>query len=210
MEKLSYLCRKAFFMEQKSKMKKVGVYSGSFNPVHVGHVALAEYLLAHTDLDEIWMVLSPQNPFKQNAELLSDELRYAMLQLALHDVQGVFPSDVELKMPKPSYTADTLRHLSGAYPDVEFSLIIGADNLEIFDRWRDYQYILDNYRLLVYPRRGCLADVKKYNGNIVLVDAPLFDVSSTMIRRCLKNGKGAERFLLPEVMAFINENKLYR
>ena len=188
----------------------MGIYSGSFNPVHAGHVSLAEYLLNHTDLDEIWMVLSPQNPLKNNAELLPDEVRYAMLELALHDAKNIVPCDVELKMPKPSYTVETLRYLSRAYPDIEFSLVIGADNLEIFDRWREYEYILDNYRLLVYPRRGCVADVAKYGGRITLVDAPLFDVSSTMIRKAVRNGRDVSGYLSPAVMDFINSNKLYR
>jgi len=199
------------FESEKILMKKIGIYSGSFNPVHIGHISLAKYLLKNADLDEVWMVLSPQNPLKENSVLLPDNVRYEMLKLALCDERGILPCDVELKMPKPSFTVETLRRLSVEYTGVEFSLIIGADNLAVFDKWREYQYILDNYRLIVYPRKGNEnQQYKKYSGNILMVDAPLFDVSSTQIRERLKNGLDVSSLVPMAVWNFIKENNLYK
>ncbi|GHT57050.1 putative nicotinate-nucleotide adenylyltransferase [Bacteroidia bacterium] len=187
---------------------KTGIYSGSFNPIHRGHTALADYLLRHTDLDEIWLVVSPQNPLKN--EVSADNDRLTMARLAAEDFPQLQVSDVEFSLPKPSYTIDTLRFLNEKYPENEFVLIIGADNLAVFHLWKDFAELLDNYRIIVYPRKGFEADLEKYPQVEFAVDAPLFDVSSTEIRRKIKAGEDVSEFLTPKVYKHIETNHLYR
>ena len=135
-------------------MRKVGIYSGSFNPIHHGHVMLANYLVEFSDLDELWFVVSPQNPLKQSAELLDDKERLKMVQLAIGDDPRFHVSDIEMHLPKPSYTINTLSILSDQHPDYQFVFICGMDSLQNLHRWRDYQKILDRFKLLVFPREG--------------------------------------------------------
>ncbi len=168
---------------------KIGIYGGSFNPVHFGHVGLAKWVIEHTDLDELWLLVSPLNPLKVESEELrakSEEERLAAVREAVKDIPGLKASDFEFALPRPSYTANTLRELRKAYPEHEFTLLIGEDNLAIFDRWREYDFILDNFRIFVYPRHGCEtarpACIKKARNITFLADAPYFDVSSTQIR----------------------------
>lgn len=168
-------------------MAEIGIYGGSFNPVHFGHVGLAEWIVGHTDVDEVWLMVSPNNPLKDPNILADEQVRLAQVRQAIAGKKGLVASDFEFHLPRPSYTANTLRALTKAYPEHRFSLIIGEDNLSIFDRWREYEYILANYRLLVYPRRGCQTDHIPYHGDIhVLRDAPYFDISSTEIRNNLQ------------------------
>lgn len=164
-------------------MTKVGIYGGSFNPIHFGHIGLAEWIVTHTDLDEVWLLVSPNNPLKDTAILEDENQRLAAAQAAVAGKAGLRVSDFEFHLPRPSYTANTLRALSEAYPEHEFTLIIGEDNLRIFDKWREYTYILSHYRVFVYPRRGYQVDEIPYHGDIVLLSgAPYFDISSTEIR----------------------------
>ena len=142
---------------------KIGIYSGSFNPIHKGHTALADYLLRNADLDEIWLVVSPHNPLKDEKTLISDRDRLQMAQLAVEDFPQLKVSDVEFSLPKPSYTFQTLDFLSKKYPENKFSLIIGADNLVVFDKWKNYRYLLDNYRIIVYPRKNFDVDSTTYS-----------------------------------------------
>lgn len=188
---------------------KVGLYFGSFNPIHLGHLALSDYLLKHTDLDECWFVVSPQNPLKANNILADDELRLQMVELAITDKPKMKACDVEFFLPKPSYTIDALLYLSENYPEHDFTLIIGADNLHIFNQWKDYQYILDNYRILVYPRQGFDSFSEKQYKNVECVNAPLYNISSTFIRENIKKGNDVSEFLHPSVVDFIKKNKLY-
>lgn len=160
-------------------MKRIGLFGGSFNPIHVGHIALAQSILRQCGMDEVWLMVSPQNPLKKEDDLLADNLRFEMAQQALADVQGVKASDYEFLLPKPSYTWNTLQHLSHDYPDCEFVLLIGGDNWAHFERWRHWKDILHNYRVVVYPRDN-------YQGTI---DCPLIDVSSTEIRRRVRAGQ---------------------
>jgi len=166
-------------------MAKIGIYGGSFNPVHFGHIGLVKWVLAHCDLDEIWMLVSPKSPLKTEREDLDKNYaqRLEAAKEAMKDVPNVVVSDFEAHLPLPSYTANTLRELRQQYPEHDFSLIIGEDNWRVFDKWREWQYILANYRILVYPRRSENPMPPIENTNVVyLKDAPYFDISSTEIR----------------------------
>lgn len=184
-------------------MRSIGIYGGSFNPVHFGHVGLAKWVIENTDLDELWLMVSPNNPLKPANLLAPEGERLAAVSKAVKDIPHVKASDFEFSLPRPSYTANTLRELQKAYPDADFTLIIGEDNIAIFDRWREYEFILANFRIFVYPRRENLSDegltAKRSNSpqdglttqwsNSVAVKeirylsgAPLFDISSTQIR----------------------------
>ena len=189
----------------------VGIFSGSFNPVHNGHVALADYLLRHTDLDEIWMLVSPQNPLK-NPGMADAHVRYEMLRLALKDYSGLVASDYELHLPVPTYTCNTLRNLAADFPQHRFALIMGADNMLVFDRWRDYKYILDNHRIIVYPRPG--SDLRKVNrcfrGRMEIVRAPLHNISSTMVRNLVAEGGDIAKLVNTDVADYINIHGLYK
>ena len=155
-------------------MKKVGIFGGSFNPIHCGHIALAQAVLRQCRLDEVWVMVSPQNPLKRNdTDLLDDGLRLEMAQKALEDIDGIVACDYEFRMPKPSYTWNTLQHLSEDYPDYRFYLLIGSDNWAHFQRWRHWKDILWHHDVIVYPR-------DQYRGTI---EVPLLPVSSTEIRK---------------------------
>ncbi len=165
---------------------KIGIYGGSFNPVHFGHVGLAKWVIENTDLDELWLLVSPNNPLKPVGILAPEEERLAAVREAIKDITGLKASDFEFSLPRPSYTANTLRELQKAYPEHEFTLVIGEDNLAIFNQWREHEFILQNFRIFVYPRNQIKPDHSEFlnNPNILyLKDAPLFDISSTSIRR---------------------------
>lgn len=164
-------------------MAKIGIYGGSFNPVHWGHVGLAEWIARHTDLDAVWLMVTPNNPLKDARILADEQLRLEGVRKAIAGKKGLVASDFEFALPRPTYTAATLRALSEAYKEDKFTLIIGEDNLAIFDQWREYEYILANYRVFVYPRKGCPREEKDWGPNVhILRGAPLFDISSTEIR----------------------------
>lgn len=171
---------------------RVGIYGGSFNPVHFGHVGLAKWVIEHTDLDELWLLVSPNNPLKPAGILAPEQERLEAVREAIKNIPGLVASDFEFSLPRPSYTANTLRALQKAYPQHEFTLVIGEDNIAIFDQWREYEYILNNFRIFVYPRassrqKGGAASAEKGYKNIVfLADAPLFDISSTILRDRLR------------------------
>ncbi len=189
---------------------KIGIYSGSFNPVHNGHIGLANYMLQHSDLDEIRLLVSPQNPLKEKDGLLADNLRLEMLCLATKNYPALRVSDIEFSLPKPSYTIDTLHYLQKKYPGNQFVLIIGIDNLGVFDQWKNYRELLADYRILVYPRSGYDTKtlLRKYP-SVEYINAPLFDISSSMIRERIASGADVSSFLPAEVYAFIKEKKLY-
>ena len=168
---------------------RVGIYGGSFNPVHFGHVGLAKWVIEHTDLDELWLLVSPNNPLKPASMLAPEQERLAAVREAVKDIPGVTASDFEFALPRPSYTANTLRELQKKYPDYEFTLVIGEDNLAIFDRWREYEYILANFRIFVYPRHHAnnnsqlsIVNSQLSKGLCFLSSAPYFDISSTELR----------------------------
>ena len=169
-------------------MAKIGIYGGSFNPVHFGHVGLAKWVIENTDLDEVWLLVSPNNPLKPAGILAPEEDRLAAVREAIKDIPHVKASDFEFSLPRPSYTANTLRELQKAYPEHEFTLVIGEDNLAIFDQWREYEYIASNFRIFVYPRKGSMTiedyrlKIEYFRSLVFLKNAPLFDISSTQIR----------------------------
>lgn len=179
------------------KSTHVGIFSGSFNPIHIGHLALANWLCAYKELDEVWFVITPHNPLKQKDQLMDDEQRLEMAQAAIQGYSKFRVSDVEFHLPQPSYSIDTLRALSQAHPDKVFYFIIGADNWQLFPRWKAHEEILRNYNLLIYPRRGYPITLPEHYPNVQIADAPMLEISSTFIRQSLAEGKDV-RFFLPE------------
>ena len=167
---------------------KVGIYGGSFNPIHFGHIGLAEWVLDNTDLDELWLMVSPNNPLKDSHILADEQERLREVREAIRQLgnEAIRVSDFEFALPKPNYTANTLRKLQEAYPEHEFTLIIGEDNLSIFSQWREHEYILQNYRIFVYPRKGCTPYQQPTAKDLqILTDAPYFNISSTELRKNL-------------------------
>ena len=177
-------------------MKRIGIFGGSFNPIHCGHVAIARAALAQCGLDEVWLMVSPQNPLKQQADLLDDQLRFAMAQKALEGVEGVVACDYEFRLPIPSYTWNTLQHLSKDYPDHRFYLLIGGDNWAHFERWRCWKDILRHYDVIVYPRDA-------YAGTI---DVPLLNVSSTEIRQRVRVGESISGLVPDNIVKDVEKN----
>ncbi|MBJ7429340.1 MAG: nicotinate-nucleotide adenylyltransferase [Bacteroidia bacterium] len=190
---------------------KIGLLFGSFNPIHTGHLLIANYMVEYTELDKIWFVVSPQNPFKVNDELLDENLRLKMIEMAIADDNRFEACNIEFGMPKPNYTHLTLTTLTEKYPEHQFTPIIGGDNLQSFHLWKNYESILENYQLFVYRRAGfhenpLLANHKK----ISLYEVPLLNISSTYIRETLQAGKSI-RYLVPKVVKeFIVQHHLYQ
>lgn len=190
--------------------RKVAIMGGSFNPVHIGHLMLANYIRQEYHLDSVMLVLSPLNPLKENpAALLPDDVRLEMLKIACEGIDFLEASDVELSLPRPSYTINTLRHLSQKFPDTDFTLIIGADNWEIFDKWRSSEEIIRDYGVLVYPRPGSVI-VPENTERVKFSRAPMFDISSTFIRNFIASG-GDPMFFVPQgVRNYIIKHNLYK
>jgi len=172
-------------------MKKIALYFGSFNPIHKGHIALGEYLLEHTDIDELWYVVSPHNPLKLRSDLWNDDLRFRLVTIATDSNPRLKVCDIEFHLPIPSYTINTLRILSNKYKNHQFSLLIGADNYQIFDKWYCFDEILRDYPIYVYPREGVEVDYDKFP-QMHWLDAPLYPISSTMIRERLSRGEAVD------------------
>lgn len=187
----------------------VGILGGSFNPVHHGHLMLASYLAQWGVVDEVWLTLSPRNPLKAAEALQPDTVRLNMLTLALKGENNLDLCDIELSMPKPSYTINTLDVLADRYPDLDFRLIIGSDNWAIFDRWRDHQRILDQYGVIVYPRPGYPVDPDPVDG-MTLIDAPTINISSTFVRKAVAAGRSVRYFVPDSVAQYIAAHKLYK
>ena len=190
-------------------MKKIGIYSGSFNPIHHGHVMLANYLVEFSDLDELWFVVTPQNPLKQKEDLLDDDERLKMVKLAIGDDPRFFVSDIEMHLPAPSYTINTLSVLSGQHPDCQFVFICGMDSLQNMKHWREYQRILDNYELLVFPREGYDGgDLADYP-SVTVLKTPILEISSTFIRQCVKEGRDMRHFMPEPAFLYMKQHHLY-
>lgn len=189
---------------------RIGLFFGSFNPVHIGHLAIANYLVEYGNIDQLWFVVSPQNPHKKKENLLNDYDRLEMMHLAAKDEHRFRVCDVEFRLPKPSYTIDTLTHLSEKYPDHSFSIIMGSDNLVNFHRWKNYDQILRNYGILVYPRPGFDPQQAQIEDNYTLINAPLMEISSTFIREGIRQGRDLRHFLPPGVWDYIDKMGFYR
>lgn len=189
-------------------METIGLLGGSFNPVHIGHMMLASYLVQWSYVDKVWLLLSPRPPLKDPGELLPDMKRLAMLSIAAKGADDIDICDIELSMPRPSYTINTLDLLADRYPDNRFKLIIGSDNWRIFDQWKEAQRILDDYGVLVYPRPGYPV-MRDDTAGMELVDAPMVHISSTFIRNAIAKGKNMSYFLPNGVYKYISENHLY-
>jgi nicotinate-nucleotide adenylyltransferase len=180
-----------------SNHQKIGLFFGSFNPIHIGHMIIANIMAENADLNKVWFVVSPQNPFKPAKGLLHEFDRYDMVKAAIADNYKLEVTDVEFHLPKPSYTIHTMAHLTEKFPQKEFRVIIGEDNLENFKKWKNYQQILDEYGLYVYPRpRVTESDLKRHQ-HVKMIEAPLLDISATYIRECIRNNKSI-RYLVPE------------
>lgn len=182
---------------------RTGIYGGSFNPIHNGHIAIAKSMLEGGMVDEVWMMVSPQNPLKPSGSLADDKTRLGMAKAALEGVKGVEACSYEFGLPRPSYTWNTLCHLSADYPNREFKLMIGADNWLVFDRWRNADDILKHYSILIYPRRGSEINAHSLPANVSLADTGLYDVSSTMVRSMVKKGIDISPFVPRQIVGMV-------
>lgn len=187
---------------------KIGLFFGSFNPIHMGHMIIANVIRETTDLDQVWFIVSPQNPFKKNNNLLHEFDRLDMVREAIHDDYHFRASDVEFNMPRPSYTIDTLTYLHEKFPDHTFKLIIGQDNLAAFPNWKNYEIILKEYGLLVYPRPHAEPSALDHSEFVTWVDAPEVDISATLIRRLILENRSI-KYLVPEGVRIMIESRKY-
>ena len=189
----------------------VALYFGSFNPIHIGHLAIANYALAFAPIDQLWFVVSPQSPFKQKQSMLDDYQRLELVNRAIEGDDRMKASSIEFRLPKPSYTIDTLTYLQEEYPMHRFSLLMGADNLQSFDKWKNYEQILSDYSLLVYPRPGIKLDDLPFDlSSVTQIDAPLMEISASFIRTAIRDGRDIRHFLPAEVWKYIEEMNFYQ
>ncbi|MBC7494190.1 MAG: nicotinate-nucleotide adenylyltransferase [Flavobacterium sp.] len=190
---------------------KIGLYFGTFNPIHVGHLIIANHLAENSDLDQVWMVVTPHNPHKDKNSLLDDYQRLEMVYLATADYEKIKPCDIEFKLPQPNFTVHTLTHLNIKYPQYQFSLIMGEDNLNSLHKWKNYEVILDNYDIYTYPRIISAPSNLPFEHykNIIKIDAPIIELSSTFIRKSIKNKKNIAPMLPQKVWEYISHNLLY-
>lgn len=191
---------------------KIGLYFGTFNPIHIGHLIIANHMAEHSDLDQIWMVVTPHNPHKKKSTLLDDYHRLHMVHLATEDFPKIHPSDIEFKLPQPNYTVNTLAHLQEKFPQHEFSLIMGEDNLNSLHKWKNYEVILQNHDIYVYPRvnSGEIEEQFVNHPKIHSVGAPVIELSSTFIRESIKKGKSVVPMLPHKVWEYIEHNNFYK
>ena len=186
----------------------IGLYFGTFNPIHNGHIAIAEAMYRTQTFDEIWMIISPNSPFKNYSDLVDENIRYRMLCLAIEDYPYIKASKVEFNMPKPNYTYATLRKLSLCRPDVRFSLIMGSDNLENINKWKNYEEILQNHTLYIYPRGE--NNIFKKQKNIIIVSLPLLNISATELRKKLQNGEDCSQEIPAKTLQYIINQHIYK
>ncbi|MGO4905516.1 nicotinate (nicotinamide) nucleotide adenylyltransferase [Flavobacterium sp. W20_MBD1_R3] len=201
---------------------KIGLYFGTFNPIHIGHLIIANHMAEYANLDQIWMVVTPHNPFKKKSTLLDDSHRLQMVHLATEDFMKINPSDIEFKLSQPNYTVNTLVHLEEKYPNYEFSLIMGEDNLRSLHKWKNYEAILAHHEIYVYPRMEAKHQTSeaistetentlfKGHPKIHMIDAPVVEISSTFIRDNIKKGKNVQPLLPAKVWEYIDHNNFYK
>ncbi len=196
-------------MTDSKKIIKTGLYFGSFNPVHIGHLAIANYMIEYSDLQQLWFVVSPQNPLKEKKTLLADHHRLEMVRLALEDDDRFRVSDIEFKLPTPSYTIDTLTYLEELNPGHVFLLVMGADQLKTFRKWKHADLIAQNYHRLIYPRPGVDPEAIRAIPNATLVNAPLMEISSSFIRHAIKAGKDIRHLVPAPAYTYMREMHFY-
>ncbi len=188
---------------------KTGLYFGSFNPIHIGHLAIANFMIEFTDLEQLWFVVSPQNPLKEKRSLLKDYHRLEMVRLAVDDDDRFRASDIEFKLPSPSYTIDTLAYLEEKHPGREFQLVMGADGLRTFHKWKHADLLQRNYHRLIYPRPGEIQGQNPEPPNATLVNAPLMDISSSFIRKAISKGKDVRHLVPAKAYQYMREMHFY-
>ncbi|TVZ56263.1 nicotinate-nucleotide adenylyltransferase [Lutibacter sp. Hel_I_33_5] len=193
-------------------MKNIGLYFGTFNPIHIGHLIIANHMVENSDLDEIWMVVTPHNPFKKKSSLLDNNHRLQMVDIATENYPKIKASDIEFKLPQPNYTVHTLAHISDKYPNNTFSLIMGEDNLKSLHKWKNYDVILEHHHIYVYPRisDGTIETQFDNHPKIHKVKAPIVEISSTMIRNGIKAKKNIQPLLSSEVWNYVDEMNFYK
>ena len=191
---------------------KIGLYFGTFNPIHIGHLIIANHFAENSDLDQVWMVVTPHNPLKQKNTLLDDYQRLHLVHLATEDYPKIKPSDIEFKLSQPNYTVNTLIHLKERFPQHEFALIMGEDNLNSLHKWKNYETILENYSIYVYPRISTeveKSDLENHK-NVHKINSPIIELSSTFIRDNIKKGKNIAAMLPHKVWEYLDHNMFYR
>jgi nicotinate-nucleotide adenylyltransferase len=191
-------------------VQKTGLFFGSFNPIHIGHMVLANYMLSFTELDEVWFVVSPQNPLKEKHTLLAQSHRLYMVKLAVENHAKFKASDIEFKFSQPSYTIHTLMHLKEKYPKKNFSLIMGMDNLQNFHKWKNYEQIISNHTIYVYPRQHSHVGDFDNHPNIKITEAPVMEISSSFIRKAILNKKDISCFMPEKVAEYVSEMNFYK
>ena len=191
---------------------KVGLYFGTFNPIHVGHMIIANHLAEYSDLDEVWFVVTPHNPHKNKRSLLDNYHRYQLVSLAVEDYPKLRPSNIEFNLPQPNYTVHTLAHIVEKHPNKEFCLIMGEDNLKNFHKWKNYEVIIENHEIYVYPRigGGKVKNQFRNHPKVHRIDAPVMQISATYIRDGFKEGKNMKAVLPKEVWKYVDEMNFYR
>lgn len=194
-------------------MKKVGLFFGSFNPIHIGHLILANYILENSNMEELWFVVSPQNPFKEKKSLLNDYNRLEMVELSIKNYPKMRASNVEFSLPQPSYTIDTLTYLKEKHPNHSFALIMGEDNLKHLHKWKNSDLLINQHQIIVYPRvyNGKMEDADYLqHENITLIDAPIIELSASKIREMIKEKKNVRPMLPPEVFDYLDASNFYQ
>ena len=191
--------------------EKIGLFFGTFDPIHNGHLRIAKYITEEKLADKVWLVVTPENPIKIGSKISSFNHRFNMAKIATEKYDNIMPSDLEVNLKKPNYTIDTLEYISNKLKDIEFSLIIGEDNYKIFDTWKDYEKILSNYKIFIYPRKGTLKENPHIiNENAMYIGGPRIDLSSTNIRNIVSKNSDPKNLISSKVMEYINSNKLYQ
>ena len=191
--------------------EKIGLFFGTFDPIHNGHLRIAKYITEEKLADKVWLVVTPENPIKVGSKISSFNHRFNMAKIATEKYDNIIPSDLEVNLKKPNYTIDTLEYISNKLKDIEFSLIIGEDNYKIFDTWKDYKKIINKYKIFIYPRKGTLNEnLHIINQNTMYIGGPRIDLSSTNIRKIVSKKSDPKDLISTKVMEYINSNKLYQ
>jgi len=196
----------------KTNLKlKIGLYFGTYNPIHIGHLAIANYMVEFTDINQLWFVVSPQNPHKTNKKLLDDYQRLEMVHRAVEGDDRLRASNIEFNLPKPSYTIDTLVYLKEQHPNFDFVILMGSDNLESFHKWKNYETIRENYGIIVYPRPGFdRSKIEKHKNITIAEDAPLMEISASFIRKAIRDGKDVRHFIPVKSWEYLEEMNFYK